>query len=132
MQNSIYYAIIIKKKSGVKKMRRKIDWQLSDKTSVLVDLKDVFCKYEEDKFLEFIESDVTNYIDLENKKYKRLSSEYTMEIDFLNNVCAFNFPTHENCSFDCESNIDIDKDRVTIKYKIADDEKIITINMKEE
>lgn len=113
-------------------MRRKIDWQLSDKTSVLVDLKDVFCKYEENKFLEFIESDVTNYIDLENKKYKRLSSEYTMEIDFLNNICAFTFPTQENCSFDCESNIDIDKDRVTIKYKIADDEKIITINMKEE
>ena len=52
MQNSIYYAIIIKKKSGVKKMRRKIDWQLSDKTSVLVDLKDVSCKYEENNLWE--------------------------------------------------------------------------------
>ena len=113
-------------------MRRKIDWQLSDKTSVLVDLKDVYCKYEEDKFLEFNESDVTNYIDLENKKYKRLSSEYTMEIDFLNNICAFTFPKEGNCQFDCLSNLEITAGQINIKYEFADEVKLITIKMKEE
>ena len=53
-------------------------------------------------------------------------------MDFLNNISEFTFPTKENCSFDWESNIDIDKKLENIKNKIADDEKIITINMKEE
>lgn len=113
-------------------MRRKIDWQLADKTAVLVDLKDVYCKHEEGKFLEFIEENVTNYIDLENKKYKRIANDYTMEIDFLNNICAFTFPTRENCSFDCISQLNINENKIVLKYKIADEEKIITINMKEE
>ncbi len=113
-------------------MRRRIDWQLSDKCKVLVDLKDVYCKYEESKFLEFIEENVTNIIDFKNKLYKRSSNEYTMEIDFINNICAFTFPTKENCRFDCKSNIVIKKDLIILKYEVADEEKIITINMKEE
>ena len=87
------------------------------------------------KFGQIITSYVEDYNNTLNKKLlidDDFFGDTIRLIDFLNNICAFNFPTHENCSFDCESNIDIDEKSVTIKYKIADDEKIITINMKEE
>ena len=113
-------------------MHQKIDWQLADNNTILVDLKDVYCKYERDKYIEFIEADITNYIDLEKRKYKRTSNEYTMEIDFLDNVCKFTFPTQGDCSFDCLATLDIKDKNIILKYKIADEEKIITIIMKEE
>ena len=112
-------------------MQQKIDWKLASNTSVLIELKDVYCNYAKDMYIEFIEKDITNYIDLKNKRYKRISSEYTMEIDFINSICSFTFPTHENCSFDCITDIDISDNKIILKYKI-DDEKIITIDMKED
>ena len=132
MQNSIYYAIIIKKKSGVIKLLKKIDWQLSNNNSVLIYLKDVYCQYETNKFLEFIEEENKNYIDLINRVYKRHTKDYTMEIDFINNICTFLLENNENLSFDCTSDIKIDNNIITINYKVADDSKTIMINMKEE
>ena len=113
-------------------MQQKIDWQLASEKSVLIDLKDVYCNYEKDTFIEFIESDITNYIDLKNKRYKRTSNEYTMEIDFLNNICSFTFPTEENCDFDITTKFIKNDNEIKLKYKIDDDEKIITIKLKEE
>ena len=132
MQNSIYYAIIIKKKNDVEKLQQKIDWKLTSNTSVLIDLKDVYCNYAKDKYIEFIESDITNTIDLEKLRYKRISSEYTMEIDFINSICSFAFPTKESCDFDITTEFIKNDNEIKLKYKIDDDEKIITIIMKEE
>ena len=113
-------------------MQQKIDWQLASEKSVLIDLKDVYCNYEKDTFIEFIESDITNYIDLKNKRYKRTSNEYTMEIDFINSICSFAFPTEENCVFDITTKFIKNDNEIKLKYKIDDDEKIITIKLKEE
>ena len=113
-------------------MLQKIDWQLADNTSVLVDLKDVYCTYEMDKFLEFKEDEIINYIDLKERLYKRSAKDYTMEIDFHNNVCTFTFPKEGNCQFDCLSNLEITADQINIKYEFADEVKLITIKMKEE
>lgn len=132
MQNSIYYAIIIKKKSGVIKLLKKIDWQLSDNNAVLIDLKDVYCRYEGNKFLEFAEKETKNYIDLVNKVYKRNTKDYTMEIDFINNICTFLLDNNERLSFECTNSIKVDKNMIIINYKIADDAKTIKIKMKEE
>ena len=132
MQNSIYYAIIIKKKNEVEKLQQKIDWKLTSNTSVLIDLKDVYCNYTKDKFIEFMENDITNRVDLKNKRYKRISSEYTMEIDFISNICSFTFPTRESCDFDITTEFIKNDNEIKLKYKIDDDEKIITISMKEE
>ena len=113
-------------------MQQKIDWQLADKNTVLIELKDVYCEYIKEQYLKFLEDDITNYIDIAKKKYKRTSNEYTMEIDFLKNICTFTFPTKESCSFDCNSEIEINENKIILEYSIADEVKKITINMKEE
>lgn len=64
--------------------------------------------------------------------YKRLTKEYNMEIDFVNNICTFIFDNKEKCSIDIESKIEINNSNINIKYKIDDDTKSILIVLKEE
>lgn len=113
-------------------MRQKINWQLTSNNSVLVDLKDVYCTYEINKYLEFKENEILNFIDLLKRKYKRISEEYTMEIDFPKNICTFSFQNQEKCSFDIESDIKVDENVIILEYNIGDEKKIITVNMKED
>ena len=64
--------------------------------------------------------------------YKRLTKDYNMEIDFVNNICTFIFDNKEKCSIDIESKIEINTSNINIKYKIDDDTKSILIVLKEE
>ncbi len=113
-------------------MNHKIDWQLSNKTAVLVDLHDVDCKFEKNNYLEFNEEKDINYIDLKKQKYKRTTNEYIMEIDFIEKVCKFSLPTKESMTFDCFCSLNVFDDLIEMRYCIGDDEKIIKIKMKEE
>ena len=108
----------------------KIDWTLTSNNKDVINLENVLCEYEENKYLKFLEDDIINVIDLKNKVYNRVAKDYNMEIDFNESICSFTFPTKETCSLDIISELEIIDNLIKLRYKIDDDEKIIKILLK--
>ena len=85
--------------------------------------------------LRLIDKLVEKNVCITGLKVKTNQVRFSIEEDklpILDNVCKFTFPTQGDCSFDCLATLDIKDDNIILKYKIADEEKIITITMKEE
>ena len=120
---------MLEKKAGAI-LNRLIDWQLYNDNKLIIDLKDVTSLYKEGEYLEFIEDNIKNIIDIKNNLYKRISDEYEMSIDFNDNICYFILPNREEVSTNVDGSLIINDNDITVIYSI-DDEKRILIKIKD-
>ncbi|MFR5857087.1 MAG: hypothetical protein ACLUFU_04670 [Bacilli bacterium] len=90
------------------------------------------CEYIKNNYLKINEEETINIVDIKNKLYKRITNDYNMEIDFVNNICTFILDNNEKWSINIECNIEIIKNTIIINYQIDDDKRKILIILKEE
>ena len=109
-----------------------IDWSLKNNEELIIDLKNVSCTYKNNEYLLFKEDGVTNEIDLNNRLYKRIASNYNMEIDFNICVCKFAFQTGETCEFDITGSMEILNKKIRIRYSYETEVKEINITLKDD
>ena len=110
----------------------KVNWQLFNNNELVVNLLNKECEYIKNNYLKINEEETINIVDIKNKLYKRITNDYNMEIDFVNNICTFILDNNEKWSINIECNIEIIKNTIIINYQIDDDKRKILIILKEE
>lgn len=108
-----------------------IDWLLFSDKKNLICRRNQEAKYEYKKYLIYEKENEYNKLDLVNNIFIRRTTELSMEINFKEKTCKFDFGIEGNCKFDIDCLWEEKKDVIILRYNLDDSKKEIRIILKD-